>query len=371
MKRLFFTMMMFLATLFAFAQYSGSGAGTESDPYRIYYADQLNQLRNFLNKGGVYFKLMDNIDLTDWIAENNPNEGWQPIGTESTPFKGILYGNGKTISNLMIDRKTYDKVGFFGKVSSATITDLTIKGRVTGQFDIGGLTGHALNSKLSKCKFVIDAGQTVSSTATNSNSTIGGLIGKCENSDITDCSVEGGVGSAITGYVSVGGICGSTTGTYITNCTAHCTVSGTDNVGGLFGTGNLTLSNCRFYGNVSGHDDIGGLGGSTYDSNTSNCYAIGNITGTGNNIGGLFGTSYGESVLYCISDCYYSGVVDGVQSVGGLIGNTKYTKLLHCYSIASVYGAKQVGGLIGSVGAGVTIKSNVAKIPLSVPPPNK
>ncbi len=79
------------------AQFSGSGSGTEKDPYLIFYAEQLSQLRNFLNKPNVYFKLMSDIDLTEWIEENSPVQGWQPIGVEKTPFKGIFDGNGHTI----------------------------------------------------------------------------------------------------------------------------------------------------------------------------------------------------------------------------------------------------------------------------------
>ena len=41
MKRLLFSMALSLSVVLSWAQFSGSGAGTESDPYRIYNADQL------------------------------------------------------------------------------------------------------------------------------------------------------------------------------------------------------------------------------------------------------------------------------------------------------------------------------------------
>ena len=73
MKRLLLSLALCLCSLTAtFAQFSGSGSGTENDPYLIFYADQLTQVRNFLGKSGVYFKLMADIDLTDWIEENSP-----------------------------------------------------------------------------------------------------------------------------------------------------------------------------------------------------------------------------------------------------------------------------------------------------------
>ena len=73
MKRFLLSLALCLCSLTAaFAQFSGSGSGTENDPYLIFYADQLTQVRNFLGKSGVYFKLMSDIDLADWIEENSP-----------------------------------------------------------------------------------------------------------------------------------------------------------------------------------------------------------------------------------------------------------------------------------------------------------
>ena len=70
MKRII-TLTLMLCTVFTMsAQFSGSGTGTSSDPYRIFNADQLTQMRNFLNQEGVYFKLQNDINLTDWLADN-------------------------------------------------------------------------------------------------------------------------------------------------------------------------------------------------------------------------------------------------------------------------------------------------------------
>ena len=87
MKRLLLFWALFLCSVTTmFAQFSGSGSGTESDPYKIFYAEQLTQVRNFLGKSGVYFTLMSDIDLGEWIADNAPSEGWQPIGVESSKY---------------------------------------------------------------------------------------------------------------------------------------------------------------------------------------------------------------------------------------------------------------------------------------------
>ena len=101
MKRLFTSAALFLCSLLTFAQFSGSGSGTEDDPYLIFNETQLSQMANFLNQEGVVFRLMKDLDLTNWIDENSPRQGWQPIGVESSAFKGKLLGNNKTISALL------------------------------------------------------------------------------------------------------------------------------------------------------------------------------------------------------------------------------------------------------------------------------
>ena len=69
MKRLMTFVAFVLCSLMTFAQFSGSGAGTENDPYLILNPIQLNQMRNYLNQSGVYFKLMANIDLTEFLQD--------------------------------------------------------------------------------------------------------------------------------------------------------------------------------------------------------------------------------------------------------------------------------------------------------------
>ena len=124
MKRLLTSAALFLCSLLTFAQFSGSGSGTEDDPYLILNSIQLNQLRNYLNQSNVYFKLMADIDLTEFLEDENPTQGWQPVGNSSANFKGILDGNNHTISGLWIDRSTTDYVGLFGYTSGAKIKDL-------------------------------------------------------------------------------------------------------------------------------------------------------------------------------------------------------------------------------------------------------
>ena len=70
MKRLLTSGALFLCCMAtSFAQFSGSGSGTENDPYLILNPIQLSQMRNYLNLSDVHFKLMANIDVSEFIED--------------------------------------------------------------------------------------------------------------------------------------------------------------------------------------------------------------------------------------------------------------------------------------------------------------
>ena len=85
-------------------------------------------MRNFLGKDSVYFKLMSDIDLTSFQEDNYPNQGWLPIGTNSSPFKGIFEGNNHKITGLSINRTSNDYTGFWGYTNNALISNVSIFG---------------------------------------------------------------------------------------------------------------------------------------------------------------------------------------------------------------------------------------------------
>jgi hypothetical protein len=129
-----------------YAQFSGSGSGSSTDPYIITNGDELNQVRNFLNNGNVYFKMLNDVDLTQWIAENNPTQGWLPIGNgRENSFWGYFDGNGCKIIGLKIKRPSTDFVGLFGYLGyvwSSKINNLSIiQCEVSGRNQVGILAG--------------------------------------------------------------------------------------------------------------------------------------------------------------------------------------------------------------------------------------
>lgn len=395
----------------SFAQFSGSGSGTENDPYLILNPIHLNQMRNYLNQSGVYFKLMADIDLTEFLEDENPSQGWQPVGNSSAPFKGILDGNGKTISGLWINRSNIDYVGLFGNTSNATIKNLIIKGKtikgkdnvgllsgygekisiidcsvegsVIGNSYIGGLIGRISTSELSSISSIIDI---------TGKEYIGGVIGLAEGHGyINSCNVNG---DNIQGSNYVGGVCGSNMGleNTISYCYCKATILGNDNIGGICGeiycksssysNGDKTSDTrrCGFVGKITGKSNVGGIVGryksNNYGGNYSSeikceaCYAVCNIDALGDNVGGITGSSepywvnpYARGIYYYQS--YFCGSIRGRNNVGGLVGMLYCGGIIKCYSHTYINGLNSVGGLCGLIkgysGSGkANLQANIA-----------
>lgn len=353
MKRILTLAALFLCCMATtFAQFSGSGSGKENDPYLILNPIQLNQLRNYLNQSGVYFKLMADIDLTDFLEDESPSQGWQPVGTSSAPFKGILDGNNKTITGLWIARSNTDYVGLFGYCYGATIKNLIIQNAdINGQNCVGVICGRCNLGTISNC---------ILSGMAKGDKYVGGCTGYiyCSNHNTISSSVE------VTGGDCTGGIGGVVFGdssNTFSNCFVNSTISGSNQTGGVIGKGESygIISNCAFVGNITGISNVGGLCGYTAYTGSSysikSSYAVAYISGTGENTGGLIGRSSSS-----VEECYFSGRVTGQKYTGGLVGYQRsYGGVKKCYAQGSVTGTSYVGGLCGYIYSTGTIESNV------------
>ena len=80
---------------------------------------------------------------------------WAPIGTTTNPFRGNFFGNGHSISNIVVAEASQfasDDIGLFGAIEGGSIVDLTVSGAfaVSSIIDetnnIGTLVGHITNS---------------------------------------------------------------------------------------------------------------------------------------------------------------------------------------------------------------------------------
>ena len=359
MKKYLFLIAAMLNTVVSFAQFSGSGTGTESDPYLIYNENQLAQLGNFLNQEGVYFRLQKDLDLTDWISENNPGQGWMPIGVSTSPFKGIFDGNNHKISGIFINRPSTDYVGFFGYIDAATIKNLTIEySSIKGNEKVGGLAGYAGGCTITGNKVIVTADDGITGSQTT-----GGLVGLCSGSNISGSSFVGN----IIGAGNVGGAIGYGQGTFTLNDVAATgNISGSSCVSGIAGYLNSgsavtfvkAFSNCKivnsgdYTGGVVGYCTIGGI------ASMSNCSHLGDITAN-NYVGGIVGAIIGGTSQ---SQPQYEGYRYSDKSSKqwgpsyGEVwpGSAKTDSIINCCAIGNISAKSYCGGLIGKDECGVT-----------------
>lgn len=398
-----------LNSLWASAQFSGSGSGTASDPYLIFNPTQLAQMANFLNNSDVVFELKNDLNLTEFIADNYPSEGWAPIGVSATPFKGTLKGNNRTISGLSINRSSTEYVGLFGYLNGAKIENLTLKAStVKGGDHTGVFAGYASSVTLTNIHVTATGvtggnytggfiGQTASCTintltltvsgtgVTGSNRTGGALgiaSGTCQAAHIE---------TAVLGTSYVGGFAGSA-GANFTNCSVKGNVVGTStHVGGFAGNASTSVfTACNQYGDVCGTGRVGGICGNSQEAPTfADCKSQGKITSTGDYTGGVLG--YGDFVS--MTNCSHFGDIQGTNSVGGVYGgnppqtqedypvyytgsnysgtswtntsrftqgNVNTRSINKCTAIGNVNGTQKIGGLVGSHEAGRTFRFSSA-----------
>lgn len=360
------------------AQFSGAGAGTKDDPYKIYNPAQLNQVRNYTGKTDVYFTLGADIDLTSWISSNSPEQGWNPIGTDANPFKGTFSGNGHTIKGMSISRGTTSNVGFFGVASDATISNLTIEGSANGGNNVGILAGY-FTGIIENCR--------AKGSVNGSSDYVGGLIGKSGSSDIKTCRAD----ATVKGTDYVGGLIGyvlageTSSNKAIDNCFASGTVDGRSNVGGLIGAMDATV-----FVQFKDYDSVSDYYQSNYYSTVapykysiSNCGVKCAVSAQSASTGGLIGKLSGGAYIYryygsrvsiyngnsgTISDCVNLSKCVSVKgcfalaqinakgdNIGGIIGNCECADIMDSYFNGSIIGGKKVGGICGTNDAVTTV----------------
>lgn len=355
----------------AWAQFSGEGSGTKSNPYKITTASQLAQMANFLNNSSVAFQLENDIDLTDWISTNNASEGWLPVGTSSSPFKGTFYGQNHQISGLTVNRNI-THVGLWGYLSNATISDVMIQaGNMTsGQF-VGVLAGYGNGVTISNCHVVLTGSLNTSNTS--GDFYVGGMFGQLKGT-CSSCTVRGDIYndnvSVNSGYC--GGICGyANESSTISSCKYRGTISGKNYVGGIAGyTYSARVTGCSVWGEMNGINYVGGIVG--YASrlvNVLDCAMTGQVKGS-NYVGGITGYCTNPiSTSGLVGNNIFSGSIVGSNYVGGISGciSSKLSVSMNM-SYAEIYGTNNVGGIVGRANGSAAYQSTVIAKNLAVNP---
>ncbi len=318
MKKQFLFIFFLMVSICMRAQFSGKGSGTTDDPYLITTANELNQMRHNLE---ACYKLMRDIDLTEWLSENNPSQGWMPVGAKDEPFKGTFDGNGKTLK-LFINRPDQENVGFMGVVDRATIKNLTVRGNITGKTSVGGIIGYCngLSSpacEIENCHYV-------------GNVNGGGIVGKISYysaksnvgpiATIKNCSFTGKAEAGIVYRCEM---------VYIQGCKVNATIESEDAAGGIIGiiypgidTQTIDIfsevHDCSVSGHIKGQN-AGGIVGSSKSIKIYNNLVTADVEGT--NAGGVLGGNYCEYICTFITkNVVASAQIKGAQRVGRVSG---------------------------------------------------
>ena len=343
------------------------GSGTKSDPYLISAKDQLDSVRDYLDK---HFKLNADIEFTDAdFAEGgafyNDGAGWMPIGDESAKFTGTFDGDGHVIAGLTqkISTDTNAYGGLFGYADGATVknlgaVDFDISGSGSSNIYAGSIVGYISSGNISDCynTGTVDAKSTFTAYA-------GGLVGAAEKSTFSGCYNEGvvsavSVRSSSNLYTYAGGIVGEAinsssisdcfnTGTV--NASAPSCITAFPSAGGVAGDVSGSINNCYNTGTVVAtvsasssfsSADAGGLAGSV-SGNINDCYNTGSVRASV-----TAGSSSAEAAADAggIAGSISNGNVSRCDNTGAVSASTPAS-----YSASSATRYANAGGIVGTL----------------------
>lgn len=218
-----------------------AGNGTETEPYIIATAAQLDEVRNFPS---ACFELSKDIDLSSYLNSNS--SGWTPIKY----FTGKFDGKKHTIKGLWISLSSIDNVGLFADIQ-----------------------GSSDNKRASVSNLFVN----ISKKGITGGNRVGGICGNLYYGNIENCMVTGD----ISGYQYVGGIVGYSSGySSISQCASSGNIIATDDqVGGILGyLYSCSIENCYSIANVKAEGSYSYAYGIGYGA--EKCYFAGTISGT-------------------------------------------------------------------------------------------
>lgn len=206
------------------------GQGTAEAPYEIYVRDQIMQMIDEANNGADFenmvFELRNDIDMSEFYKGKYIDSSINAISN----FKGVIDGNGYTISNYIINSSEGNAIGFivnnYGEINNMTFNG-TISAAKRGTSYVGGVVG-------------------------NNYGTINNVV---VEGTVTNYIADGGKKAVI----YIGGIAGINNGTII-NCESKANLSGVAkldlvwiyyNIGGVAGQNLSEITDSVFTGNYS------------------------------------------------------------------------------------------------------------------------
>ncbi len=262
------------------------------------------------------YMLMEDLDF---INEGNTVS----LGT----INGILNGNGHSVSNIYLTSDTHIITNLYGTLENLFINNFNQDGNYGG-----GLVGDALIGSVVDNVHM----RNVSIVKTESSS-VGGLLGHANYSDIKNCSLND-IQIETKGNVSnifIGGMVGQIDYTSMENCYVRGLqvkdAKGVDaGIGGVvgYGSGTNDIKDCYAEGTITSVNiNVGGIIGQLYSGEIKNCYSKVKISTTNSNVGGIVGIFSGSDVN-TISNNLSIGTIyttSGLSTLNRIIGNSEDT----------------------------------------------
>ncbi|MGI6205735.1 MAG: S-layer homology domain-containing protein [Anaerovoracaceae bacterium] len=361
---------------FTMPAHSVNISATVEDDDVVYYIDTADDWQQFVDSvnsghdytGETVTVTADNLNLKDLTD-------LQPAGTEEHPFNGKLVGetSSTNIRSYTFNLPDQDNVGLIGVLGpEGSIENLTISSAtVTGKDNVGALVGLCYGSVSG-----IKLSSTVKATGENN---VGALIGLCHGnvSGITANSKTAAAGENNVGVV-IGHIEAADSDITIDDITVSsgCTVTGTGNVGVVFGSANGTEDHKISIDEVisrspisdSSASNVGGIVGeleyaelqNVINYGTSTSYQKSKVNTTGATAGGVVGTMKTGSLVHNAIATYPQEngdkFVSAAENAGGIAGVMEDgAEIDSCFAYYSIEAGSYAGGLVGNAQEGSKI----------------
>ncbi len=271
-------------------------------------AEELAGLAYLVNNGNTFERKTVRLGADINLTHNT---SWVPIGISRTnSFGGIFDGDGHVIRQMAVPT-AYTYMGLFGYVWGGRVKNVTVLDSYIGNANagshVGGIAGTAVSAVVDRCEFH----GVIRGIGSEDSSGVGGLVGTTASTVII-CSVSDCV---VYGKYNAGGVLGySTQATDVASCVSYSEVNGT---GGGYGTGGIVgtvdaglIYNCANLGNINGVSSVGGVVGLiiTDEGDMYNCYTAGKV--------------YGSATSYI----YVGAVIGRNKNNNGYVSNVYYLK---------------------------------------------
>lgn len=342
-----------------------TGKGSKYDPHVITTKEQLLAAKDLLSaERKTYFVIDANIDMAG--AE------WTPL----SPSAGYMYdidGRNNKISNLTVSSAA-DYASFAGqltgRIANLTFENPKVEYTQSKNMQVAVVVAVANDAVIENVNItggVLDVTQSQTSPA-------GFIAAQVTGSTISNCSVAGTLTHAgAAAELNVGGFIGQVNSSEVSNCTSAVNVTITAAsrvVSGFIGSirSKSTISDCTSTGKLIASAEGRYSGGfiayvAGANSVIKNCTCKADVSGMGDNCGGMFGSIRGSNGVR-VENCHYEGnftTADASKkgNQGSLIGglesaNVVITGCSAKGNVEIIYNHDYVAGIVGNIAATAT-----------------